>query len=80
VRTPEIADSVAIVALVTEPDALAFCAARLALPNPSIFVLHLFRVEFHPSARRHGVADEDIIHAMRLRSSTRDELFGDGSQ
>jgi hypothetical protein len=82
-------------------------------------------VEIHQSARRHGVADEDIIHAfnnilawqeldddpyrflvagpdragnlielvvldvpdtalvihaMRLRSSTRDELFGDGTQ
>jgi len=81
--------------------------------------------EIHPSARRHGIADEDIIHAlnnivawleldddpyrylvagpdragnlielvvldvvdnalvihaMRLRSSTRDQLFGDESK
>ena len=26
-------------------------------------VLHLFRVEIHDSARRHGIADEDIVHA-----------------
>jgi len=29
-----------------------------------IRVLHLFRVEIHESARRHGVADEDIQHAL----------------
>ena len=90
--------------------------------RPSVCVLHLFRVEIHSSARRHGVADEDIehalvhaliwvelgedppryllagpdragnllelvvlgvggdelvIHAMALRLSTADELFGD---
>ena len=28
-----------------------------------IYVLHLFRVEIHRSARRHGVLDEDIEHA-----------------
>lgn len=26
-------------------------------------VLHLFRVDIHESARRHGIADEDIVHA-----------------
>jgi hypothetical protein len=29
-----------------------------------IRVLHLSRVEIHESARRHGVADEDIQHAL----------------
>ncbi len=33
---------------------------RCAEPN---CVLHLFRVEIHQSARRHGVLDEDIEHA-----------------
>jgi hypothetical protein len=28
------------------------------------FVLHLSRVDIHESARRHGVADEDIQHAL----------------
>ena len=29
-----------------------------------IFVLHYWRVEIHPSARRHGVADVDMLHAV----------------
>ena len=29
-----------------------------------ILVLHLSRVEIHESARRHGVVDEDIQHAL----------------
>jgi hypothetical protein len=29
-----------------------------------IVVVHLFRVEIHATARRHGVADEDIEHAV----------------
>lgn len=30
----------------------------------TISVLRLFRVEIHASARRHGVVDEDIVHAF----------------
>lgn len=33
------------------------------LSLPTFSVLHLFRVEIHPSARRHGITDEDIAHA-----------------
>jgi hypothetical protein len=29
----------------------------------AIFVLHSSRVELHRSARKHGVADHDIVHA-----------------
>lgn len=33
--------------------------------SPSvIFVLHLFGVEIHSSARRHGIGDDDISHAL----------------
>jgi hypothetical protein len=34
------------------------------LPLSCFFVLHLSRVEIHESARSHGVADEDIQHAL----------------
>ena len=30
---------------------------------PPIFVLQSSRVELHRSARKHGVADDDIVHA-----------------
>jgi hypothetical protein len=33
-------------------------------PLPAYFVVQYWRVEIHPSARRHGVADEDILHAI----------------
>jgi len=95
------------------------------LPTRVILVLHLFGVEIHSSARRHGIGDDDIrhahehalawveldddparfllagpdsagnllelvvlslpgprvlvIHAMKLRRSTADELFGGAS-
>ena len=32
------------------------------LPLVAVFVLRLFRVDIHRSARRHHVADEDIAH------------------
>ncbi len=36
---------------------------RLAAAVEAIFVLHLFGVEIHSSARRHGIRDGDIRHA-----------------
>jgi hypothetical protein len=37
----------------------------LALPGPSGVSYYNSLVEIHPSARKHGIADEDIEHAMR---------------
>jgi hypothetical protein len=34
------------------------------LPQPLLFVVQYYRVEIHPSARRHGIADDDIRHAI----------------
>ncbi len=34
---------------------------RLCAPT---FVVHYCRVEIHPSARRHRVADDDMLHAV----------------
>ena len=31
---------------------------------PGTFVVQYCRVEIHPSARRHGIADDDILHAI----------------
>jgi hypothetical protein len=42
----------------------------------AIVVVHLFRVEIHESARHHGVADEDIEHAL-VHSVTWTELGDD---
>ena len=41
-----------------------------------VLVVHLSRVEIHESARRHGVADEDIEHAV-VHSVTWVELGDD---
>src|SRR5262245_29368170 len=35
-----------------------------APPRHSLFVLQYCRVEIHPAARRHGIADGDILHAI----------------
>ena len=35
------------------------------LPGPSEVSYYNSPVEIHPSARKHGIADEDIEHAMR---------------
>ena len=41
------------------------CCTRLAgAAQPRVFVVHLSHVEVHRSARRHGVPDEDIEHAL----------------
>jgi GNAT superfamily N-acetyltransferase len=37
----------------------------LAYQGPSEVSYYNSRVEIHPSARKHGIADEDIEHAMR---------------
>jgi hypothetical protein len=38
---------------------------RAGLPGPSEVSYYNSVVEIHPSARKHGIADEDIEHAMR---------------
>src|SRR5215216_6144324 len=38
---------------------------RAGLPGPSEVSYYNSLVEIHPSARKHGIADEDIEHAMR---------------
>jgi hypothetical protein len=35
------------------------------LPGPSEVSYYSSRVEIHPSARKHGIVDDDIEHAMR---------------
>jgi len=48
--------------------AVSFCAARSVrreLSNTRMnFVVRFARVEIHPSARRHGVNDDEILHAV----------------
>jgi hypothetical protein len=39
-------------------------AAAMAGASPATFVLQYRCVEIHPSAHRHGVADEGILHAI----------------
>ena len=48
-------------------------------PRPGIVVVHLSCVEIHGSARRHGVRDEDLDHAL-AHSVTRTELGEDPSR
>src|SRR5215203_489503 len=40
-------------------------ASWAGLPGPSEVSYYNSRVEIHPSARKHGIADDDIEHAMR---------------
>ena len=43
------------------------------LPDPSEVSYYNSQVEVHPSAHKHGIADEDIEHAMRHALAINDQ-------
>jgi hypothetical protein len=43
-----------------------------ACPGPTRFSYYTIAVEIHRSARKHGVADEDILHAIDHAIATED--------
>jgi hypothetical protein len=48
-------------------------AGRLGLQVTTQFRITILSVEIHPAARKHGIADQDIRHAVRHAIATDDQ-------
>jgi hypothetical protein len=51
----------------------AGAAIRRARALPPLFVIRYSLMEIHESARKHGVADADVLHAARNALATDDQ-------